>query len=79
MKWQFFNSNDVPQNKVFLLSIEDDVFFAKVTGKRIVTRYTYADAVECVSARGGYLECFINNLCRRGVTAKWAAFELPGV
>lgn len=75
MQWQLFKSDTVPQNEVFLLVVGKDVFFARVNGKRIATRYSYTDVLNTMPR--AYVEVFINNLAKQHIVPLWAPFNLP--
>ena len=75
MQWQLFKSDAVPQNEVFLLVVGKDVFFARVDGKRIATRYSYTDVLNTMPR--AYVEVFINNLAKQHIVPLWAPFNMP--
>lgn len=75
MNWQRFKPDVVPQDEVFILNVGKEVFFARVNGKRIATRYSYTDALDTMPR--AYIEVFINNLTKQGIVPFWAPFKLP--
>ena len=75
MNWQRFKPDVVPQDEVFILNVGKEVFFARVNGKRIATRYSYADALDTMPR--AYIEVFINNLTKQNIVPFWAPFKLP--
>ena len=75
MNWQRFNPDVIPQDEVFILNVGKEVFFARVNGKRIATRYSYADALDTMPR--AYIEVFINNLTKQNIVPFWAPFKLP--
>ena len=75
MQWQQFKSDTVPQDEVFLLAVGKDVFFARVNGKKLATRYSYADALDTMPR--AYIEVFINNLAKQHIVPFWAPFKMP--
>lgn len=81
MQWRRFEQGEVPQNQTFLLCIDKDIFFAKVSGDRIMMKFSYSDAEEVneigLAKRGGYIEVFLSNLKKRKVTPMWAHLHKP--
>ena len=81
MQWRRFEQGNVPENETFLLCVDKDIFFAKVVGNRIMTRFSYADAEEIneigLEKRGGYVEVFLSNLKKRNVFPMWAHLHKP--
>ena len=75
MQWQRFKPDNAPQNEIFLLAVGNDVFFARVNGKRLATRYAYTDALE--TEPRSHIEVFMNNLCKRNIIPFWAPFQMP--
>ena len=83
MEWRKFNQADVPQEKVFILEVGKDIFFAKVSGNRIITRNCYADAdalsPQGIRSRGGDINWFVENLkTHQNIDAYWAHFHKRG-
>ena len=75
MKWQLFKSDAVPQDEVFLLAVGKDVFFARVVGKKLATRYSYSDLLGTMPR--AYIEVFINNLAKQNIVPLWTEFKTP--
>lgn len=83
MQWRTFDQASVPQEKVFLLCLDNDIFFAKVSGNKIITKNSYNDArdvsVHGIRSRGGDIGWFLQNLSTRKVVPMWCHFHKPGV
>ena len=75
MQWQQFKLDTVPQDEVFLLAVGKDVFFARVNGKKLATRYSYADVLDTMPR--AYIEVFINNLAKQNIVPLWTEFKTP--
>ena len=83
MQWRMFDQANLPQEEVFLLCIDKDIFFAKVSGNRIVTKNSYNDcrdvSVHGIRSRGGDIDWFLHNLANRKVVPVWTHFHMPEV
>ena len=81
MQWRSFNQATVPQGKVFMLGIGQEVFFAKIHKDRIITKYAYHEvnsiAPESIARKGAYLEVFLNGWAKQGITPMWTHFFEP--
>ena len=82
MQWRTFHQASVPEMQTFILALGNDIFFAKIFDKKIITKYAYSDAdkfTEHTLRRSGVdLEVFMNNWARRGIAPLWAHFHKPG-
>lgn len=81
MQWRRFDQAEVPTDTVFLLNVGEDIFFARATGKRIVVKSAYADAVnfnpEEHPYAGSEIEVFLHRNKARGTFPMWAHFHKP--
>lgn len=81
MQWRRFDQADIPMDTVFLLNVDQDVFFAKANKKRIVTKSAYADAVnfsfEEHPYSGSEIDVFLHRNKCKGTYPMWCHFHKP--
>ena len=81
MQWRSFDQAEVPQLKTFILAVGKEVFFAKVYKKKIITKYSYADADKfndfTINRNGADMEVFQYGWKMQGITPLWSHFHMP--
>ena len=83
MEWKVFHPAVIPQNEIFLLCLDQDIFWAKACRSKIVTRSAFSD-IEAIkdfgnNPRCGDISVFLHNLKKRRVTPLWCHFQKPEV
>lgn len=81
MKWYRFDQTEMPKDETFLLALGEEIFFAKIFDKKIVTKYAFHDVdkinFDKIGRSGADIEVFEHNCARRAIAPLWAYFHKP--
>jgi hypothetical protein len=75
MEWRSLEQGKLPEDTVFLVAVDDTVYFTKVKNGKIAMKTGYADAIECEPRNE--LEYTLYRWNQRNAKPMWAHFHKP--
>lgn len=76
MQWRKFEQGTAPEDDVFLMYVDSNVYFTRIIKGKFVMKMSYADAI--AAERGSAdVDVALYRWAERDVTPMWAHFHKP--